>query len=346
MEPGGGVVRDEDAVGWEAGPHDARVEAGPHDARVEAGPHDAQWEPAPAGRWEARLELGYAARGDQTVPVLRRHVGPLRVQRHFVPEPGLCEHVIVHPPGGIVGGDRLGIDVEVGAGAAVRLTTPGATKWYRSAAAEAEQDTLLRVRSGGRLAWMPQEQIVFSGARARSALRIEAEAGATFIAWDVTVLGRQHGDEPFVSGSWRSRLAVGLAGRVVLDERGAVAGEVGGGGSAAGETAGLMGAAVGWAGAEVLATVVAAGPGPLAANGGPGVGVARSQTMAAALEAARGVGCRDGHVGVTVLEETLLVGRLLGRRSADAFAWVAAVAAAVLPRLGWEMATTPRIWRT
>jgi urease accessory protein len=338
MEPGRGVVREDDADRWE-----------------EAAAF------APAGRWEARLELGYASRGAETVPVLRRHVGPLRVQRHFVPEPGLCEHVIVHPPGGIVGGDRLGIEVEVGPDAAVRLTTPGATKWYRSAAAEAEQDILLRVRRGGRLAWMPQEQIVFSGARARSALRIEAEAGATILAWEITVLGRQHGDEPFVSGSWRSRLAVELGGRLVLDERGAVAGGP--------EGAGLMGAAVGWMGAEVLATVVVVGSDPRWAEAQVGsdprwaeaqVGSdprwAEAQVgsdprwaeaqVSSALEVARAVPAGEGHVGVTMLEEGLLVGRFLGRRSAEAFAWVAAVAAALGPRLGWAMATTPRIWRT
>ena len=57
--------------------------------------------------WHAELELGYARQGDTTRPVLRRHRGPLRVQKHLYAEgPEVCQHIIVHPPAGIAGGGR------------------------------------------------------------------------------------------------------------------------------------------------------------------------------------------------------------------------------------------------
>ncbi|MDG6402741.1 urease accessory protein, partial [Pseudomonas quasicaspiana] len=58
--------------------------------------------------WHAELELGYGRFGDSTRPTQRRHKGPLRVQKHLYAEgPEVCQHIIVHPPGGIAGGDRL-----------------------------------------------------------------------------------------------------------------------------------------------------------------------------------------------------------------------------------------------
>ncbi|KPA93832.1 urease accessory protein UreD, partial [Pseudomonas asplenii] len=83
--------------------------------------------------WHAELELGYARFGDTTRPVRRRHLGPLRVQKHLYAEgPEVCQHIIVHPPGGIAGGDRLDISAHVERDAWAQLTSPGAAKWYRA----------------------------------------------------------------------------------------------------------------------------------------------------------------------------------------------------------------------
>ena len=79
--------------------------------------------------WHAELELGYGRFGDSTRPTLRRHFGPLRVQKHLYAEgPEVCQHIIVHPPGGIAGGDRLNICASVGPDAWAQLTSPGAAK--------------------------------------------------------------------------------------------------------------------------------------------------------------------------------------------------------------------------
>ena len=98
--------------------------------------------------WHAELQLGYARFGDSTRPTLRRHSGPLRVQKHLYAEgPQVCQHIIVHPPGGIAGGDRLDISAHVGAGAWAQLTSPGAAKWYR-ASGPAFQQLELSVEAG------------------------------------------------------------------------------------------------------------------------------------------------------------------------------------------------------
>ena len=154
----------------------------------------------PSG-WEAHLELEFRREAARTVLSTRRHTGPLRVQKALYPEGAdVCQAIVVHPPGGIVGGDSLAIDVDVGTGAHAQLTTPGATKWYRSAGSVARAETALRVAAGAVLEWLPQEAMLFDGARASIALRVDLAPGARFIGWDVICLGRTASGERFDVG--------------------------------------------------------------------------------------------------------------------------------------------------
>src|SRR6186997_1982361 len=115
--------------------------------------------------WRAELALGYERRGPRTVLATRRHDGPLVVQKALYPEgDAVCHGIIVHPPAGIAGGDELDLQARVGAGAQALLTTPGATKWYRSAGALASSHIRWTVDADAALEWLPQETIVFSGA--------------------------------------------------------------------------------------------------------------------------------------------------------------------------------------
>ena len=85
-----------------------------------------------ASGWHAALELDFTGTAERTWLTRRRHSGPLLVQRPFYPEGNkVCQVVIVHPPGGIAGGDVLEIDISADRHACVQLTTPGAGKWYR-----------------------------------------------------------------------------------------------------------------------------------------------------------------------------------------------------------------------
>ncbi len=150
--------------------------------------------------WHAQLELAYARAGDATRPVTRRHAGPLRVQKHLYAEgPEVCQHILVHPPGGIAGGDSLAFDVRLGERAWAQLTSPGAAKWYR-AACPARQTLEIHLEPGATLEWLPQESIVFAGAQAELETRIQLRGDARLFYWDMVALGRPASGERFASG--------------------------------------------------------------------------------------------------------------------------------------------------
>jgi urease accessory protein len=154
----------------------------------------------PAG-WSAVLEIGFEVVAQRSAVVKKRHLGPLGVQRAFYPEPGGLAHVyLLHPPGGIVHGDKLHVQVDVGRGASALVTTPAATKFYRSAGRTAHQTQLLRVQAGGSLEWLPQETIVYGEAQVRTHTRVELEPGAQFCGWDIVCLGRAASGDHFTSG--------------------------------------------------------------------------------------------------------------------------------------------------
>ncbi|GGO82074.1 urease accessory protein UreD [Marinobacterium nitratireducens] len=175
--------------------------------------------------WQARLELGFEARFDKTRLKHRRQRGPLAVQRPFYPEYGVCHCYLLHPPGGVVGGDELEIDVHVASGAQALITTPGATKFYRSAGLSALQTQHLRVEAGASLEWLPQENIYFPAARSRLRSRVDIAEGGRFIGWELHCLGRPANGERFDTGTLDSRAEFWLDGRRVLIDQLQVSGD-------------------------------------------------------------------------------------------------------------------------
>lgn len=153
-----------------------------------------------ASAWAARLELTFRATGARTVLARRRHVGPLVVQRPFYPEGGICHVYLVHPPGGIVGGDQLTLQVEAEPGSHALITTPAATRFYRAGPhPRAQLRQVLQVREAA-LEWLPQETIVFDGARASSRTVVQLHGESRFIGWEILCLGRQANGESFDTG--------------------------------------------------------------------------------------------------------------------------------------------------
>ncbi|AZC35051.1 urease accessory protein UreD [Pseudomonas chlororaphis] len=266
--------------------------------------------------WHAELELGYARFGDSTRPVQRRHKGPLRVQKHLYAEgPEVCQHIIVHPPGGIAGGDRLQIRASVDRDAWAQLTSPGAAKWYR-AAGPAYQTLELNVAAGATLEWLPQESIVFSAAQAELSTRIELQGNARLFYWDLVALGRPASDERFDLGHFQSHLDIRRDGQLLWHERQRI---VGGDG--------LLDSPIGLDGQPVFATLLATGE----------IDSQLLERCRALPHAVRG--------DLTQLPG-LLVARCLASEALLARAWLIDLWRLLRPALLGREALPPRIWST
>ncbi|MGJ7557722.1 urease accessory protein UreD [Variovorax sp. RB3P1] len=158
--------------------------------------------------WHARLHLSYQNESARTVARFR-HDGPLRILQSLYPEGDtVCHNVLVHPPGGLVGGDTLDIDIEAGDGSHGLITTPGASRFYRSEGELALQRTRIRLAAGARLEWLPLEALCYSGCQAENRLSIEVAPGAELIGWDVTALGLPNANQPFERGTYLQHIEV------------------------------------------------------------------------------------------------------------------------------------------
>ncbi|MEX3775276.1 urease accessory protein UreD [Pseudomonas sp. MYb118] len=266
--------------------------------------------------WHAELELGYARFGDSTRPVQRRHQGPLRVQKHLYAEgPEVCQHIIVHPPGGIAGGDRLDISASVGPKAWAQITSPGAAKWYR-AAGPAHQRLNLKVGDGATLEWLPQETIVYSAAQAQLSTIIDLAGDARLFYWDVVALGRPASGERFDLGHFQARLDVRRDGRLLWHERQRIEGGDG-----------LLDSPIGLDGQPVFATLLVTG-----------------EVDGELLERCRALD-HDVRGDLTQLPG-LLVARCLASEALLARGWLIALWALLRPALLGREAVPPRIWST
>ena len=151
--------------------------------------------------WHATLDLRYTRQHQRTV-AHHHHEGPLRMLQSLYPEgDAVCHNVLVHPPGGLVGGDTLTIKIEVQPDAHGLVTTPGATRFYKSAANPPRNSVHARLAAGARLEWLPLEALAYNQCRAENQAVFELAPGAELMGWDVTALGLPEAGLPFVEGT-------------------------------------------------------------------------------------------------------------------------------------------------
>jgi urease accessory protein len=168
----------------------------------------------PINSWQGQLQLEYEARSGETL-VHAQVQAPLKVQRPFYPEgKSICHSVMLHTAGGLVGGDRLSIQVNLQPNAQALITTAAATKVY-GGQMPSQQTIEVAIAAGASLEWLPQEAIVFDGANYHQRMRVELATGATWMGWDVVRLGRSARGEKFLSGEWRSHTEVWQAGQLL-----------------------------------------------------------------------------------------------------------------------------------
>lgn len=158
--------------------------------------------------WHAELKLDYTSESQRTV-ARHSHQGPLRILKSLYPEgDSICHNVLVHPPGGLVGGDTIDIQVSVASGAHGLVSTPGATRFYRSGGHPALQQVVAHVSDRARLEWLPLEAIAYNDCEATNRAVFNLAPGAELITWDVTALGLPSSDQSFTQGHFQQHLEI------------------------------------------------------------------------------------------------------------------------------------------
>lgn len=284
--------------------------------------------------WPARLELDYrtdalGAAGAARTRVDFRHDGPLRILKSLYPEgEDVCHSVIVHPPGGIVGGDTLDVAITLAPGTHALLTTPGATRFYRSGGARAAQAVDARLADGARLEWLPLETLVHSGALADARLRFDLAPGAEMMGWDCVGLGLPAADAPFVAGSYHHHIELAARGQPRWLERG----------HTAATDVELLDGPCGWAGRRALGTLWFAAGTPLA-----------DERREALLDIARAVAAAHplaATAGATAPQAEVVVVRVLAPRIEPVFELMTAIWQQWRAAAWARPPCLPRVWRT
>lgn len=271
---------------------------------------------------EARLALGFALQ-DGTRMVERSHFGPLRVQKPLYPEgKDICHAIIVHPPGGVVGGDELEIGVHAGDNASAFITTPGAAKWYKANGKVSRQQVRIEAGAQSSLEWMPQETIFFDEADVCLDHEVVLGADASYIGCEILCFGRTASGETFSTGSVRQRTSIRRDGKLVWFEQGRL--------DASGSA---MHSPLGLNGKTVCATLIA-------------VGKTLPASAIAALREEAGAFSNDSSLFGATQMKSVIVTRYLGNSSEIARRVMTRAWQLLRPQLTGRDAVVPRIWNT
>ena len=282
--------------------------------------------PAPSPS-EARLHLGFTDDQGTTRLTDNRHFGPLRVQKALYPEhPSVCHAVIIHPPGGVVGGDRLQIEIDVATQASALLTTPGAAKWYKANGHVSQQQVRLRAGAGAALEWLPQETIFFNNAHVMLEHHVEMAADARYIGAEILCFGRTASGESFDHGRIGQHTSIRRGGKLLWWEQGVLDGD-----------GASMQSVLALGGYTVSATLIAVGNQTL-----PAALIGSLREVAKAAQTGTDPSARSGLSQL----KSLVVARYLGHSSEAARGWISTCWQLLRPALLDRAASVPRIWHT
>ncbi len=275
-------------------------------------------------RWEARLDLDFKASKGRSYLAKRLHKGPLVMQKTLHPEgKSVCHGVVIHPPGGVAGGDELTLNVTLAEQTKALMTTPGAGKWYKANGQLARQHLRFDLQEGACFEWFPQENILFNGAQVKLSSIVNLASTATYAAWEVLCLGRQAQREEWLSGVMQQQVSICRAGKLIWNERALLKPEQ----RTFTSVVGLKGNAV------TGSFVIAAGAVP-----------------ANVLDNCRAIKPRlaldpDAQYGVTALPE-IFAARYTGQSSQCAKAYFETLWSCLRPWYAERDAVRPRIWNT
>ncbi len=272
---------------------------------------------------QAKLSLKFAEIDGTTRLVERNHFGPLLVQKPFYPEGRkVCHVVIIHPPGGVVGGDQLEISAQIGASANAQITTPGATKWYKANRHTSQQKIRINVNKGGSLEWVPQETIFYNHANVEIDHQVTLEDDAIYVGCEILCFGRTASGETFNSGQIKQRTSIRRNDKLIWLEQIRLLGE-----------SSAMSGSLALSGKTICASLILTGkiiPQPL-------IDLAREE----AEKITNGV----GQVGISQLK-SIVVARYLGDSSEVARHVMLCIWGLFRPEILGRAGMVPRMWNT
>ncbi|MEM1310649.1 MAG: urease accessory protein UreD [Cyanobacteria bacterium P01_H01_bin.153] len=271
--------------------------------------------------WQGRATLTFRRRGERTVPQAQTQA-PLKVQRPFYPEgPKVCQSVLLHTAGGMVGGDRLSYNLRLEPHTHALVTTAAAAKIYRDHPQPAQVEGRIRVEPGACLEWLPQEAIVFEGAQYHQTWRVDLAAKAHWLGWDILRLGRTARGERFCQGEVRSRFEVWYDGQLI------------------------------WVDPQRLVGSETLWHSPHGLNQCPVVGTLAWLGSQPDVDLVKGIRAAwemqpnpQGEVGVTRMQKGLLC-RYRGRSISEVRRWFIQAWQRLRPQYSQDLATVPRVWQ-
>ncbi len=267
--------------------------------------------------WQAYLELEFRAGEEKTHLVPVKRYGPLSVQRAFYPENDLCHTYLLHPPGGVVGGDRLDLNVHCAQGSASLITMPGANKFYHSAGQVADVHQSMEIDQNASFEFLPQENIYFPGARVNSTTKLSIATGSQVILWEKHCFGRPANHEQFSTGQVITRLDLVHEEDLLFTETQRVDSEE-------------IRRASGFRGNPVMGNLL----------------VTSDRLDKTLVERCREARPESGLSGVTRAHERLLLIRCICQGTRELNAYFVDLWKLIRPRLLQRQPTAPRIWNT